>query len=121
MSSSACVFRVDVSGGLLAACEVAVARRCAAPVVSGRVPPAVAPWSGGRAGAARTLLALAAPGAPASKFRRLPGAPEVAFRTAQITFLVSYMPLVRRAVERGAPKLHHRPSNSCVLQASKAA
>ena len=107
MSSSACVFRVDVSGGLLAACEVAVARRCAAPVVSGRVPPAVAPWSCGRAGEPRrTLLALAAPKALAAKLRRLPGAPRAAFRTAQIVFLVSYMPLVRRAVERGAPKLH---------------
>ena len=44
------------------ACEVAVARRCGAPVVSGHVPPAVAPWSGGRAGEPRrTLLPLAAP------------------------------------------------------------
>ena len=44
------VFRVDVSGGLPAACEVAVACRCNAPVVSGRVPPDITPWSGGRAG-----------------------------------------------------------------------
>ena len=28
-------------------CEVAVARRCGAPVVSGRVPPVITPWSGG--------------------------------------------------------------------------
>ena len=34
-------------------CEVAVARRCGAPVVSGRVPPVITPWSGGRAGEPR--------------------------------------------------------------------
>ena len=80
------VFRVDVSGGLPAACEVAVACRCNAPVVSGRVPPDITPWSGGRAGEPRArLLLLAAPKALATKFRRLPGAPQrAAFRTAQI-------------------------------------
>ena len=65
-------------------CEVAVARRCGAPVVSGRVPPAVTLWFDGRAGAARTLLALAAPGALTRTLLRLPGAPQAAFRTAQI-------------------------------------
>ena len=65
-------------------CEVAMARRCGAPVVSGRVPPAVTLWFDGRAGAARTLLALAAPGALTRTLLRLHGAPQAAFRTAQI-------------------------------------
>ena len=42
------VFRVDVSLAVCRLpCEVAVARRCGAPVVSGRVPPVITPWSGG--------------------------------------------------------------------------
>ncbi len=52
------VFRVDVSLAVCRLpCEVAVARRCGAPVVSGRVPPVITLlvwWRAGRA--ARTLL-----------------------------------------------------------------